>query len=242
MPLDRSSAPVRSSTACRWAPRARSRPLTPELARRAASGGPPRTAKPGRQASAGRSGAPWRIRRPRIRSCPTPGRAPEGRDGGRDPRGSTAGRLAAILTAAGAGSSLLMAEEEWASHRGGAPRDGRRGWLRELGLGQYEAAFRDNGVDASVLPELTAEDLKEMGVAAVGHRRRLLAAIEALRGGPEPARRERRGAAAPTVQFCDLVGSTAFCGRRCLRTPWKCRKRRHRGPAVSQGPAAPTPQ
>ena len=54
-------------------------------------------------------------------------------------------------------------------------------WLRGLGLGQYEAAFRDNGVDASVLPELTAEDLKEMGVAAVGHRRKLLAAIAALR-------------------------------------------------------------
>ena len=57
-------------------------------------------------------------------------------------------------------------------------------WLR--GLGQYEAAFRNNGVDASVLPELTAEDLKEMGVAAVGHRRELLAAIAALRRGPAP--------------------------------------------------------
>src|SRR5215210_6780056 len=55
-------------------------------------------------------------------------------------------------------------------------------WLQGLGLGQYEAAFRDNGVDASVLPELTAEDLKEIGVAAVGHRRKLLAAIAALRG------------------------------------------------------------
>jgi hypothetical protein len=45
-------------------------------------------------------------------------------------------------------------------------------WLRGLGLGEYEAAFRDNAVDASVLPELTAEDLREIGVAAVGHRRR----------------------------------------------------------------------
>ncbi len=59
-------------------------------------------------------------------------------------------------------------------------------WLQGLGLGQYEAAFRDNGVDASVLPELTAEDLKEMGVAAVGHRRKLLAAIAALKGPPMP--------------------------------------------------------
>ena len=60
-------------------------------------------------------------------------------------------------------------------------------WLRGLGLGQYEAAFRDNGVDASVLLDLTTEDLKEMGVAAVGHRRKLLAAIAALRGPPPSA-------------------------------------------------------
>ncbi len=62
-------------------------------------------------------------------------------------------------------------------------------WLLGLGLGQYDAAFRDNGIDATVLPELTAEDLKEIGVAAVGHRRKLLAAIAALRGvlGPSAA-------------------------------------------------------
>ena len=57
-------------------------------------------------------------------------------------------------------------------------------WLRGLGLGEYEAAFRDNRIDAAVLPELTAEDLKEIGVAAVGDRRRLLAAIAALRAAP----------------------------------------------------------
>jgi hypothetical protein len=55
-------------------------------------------------------------------------------------------------------------------------------WLRGLGLGQYEAAFRGNDVDTTVLPSLTAEDLKEIGVASVGHRRRLLDAIAALRG------------------------------------------------------------
>ena len=103
-------------------------------------------------------------------------------------------------------------------------------WLRGLGLGRYEAAFRDNGVDASVLPELTADDLKEMGVAAVGHRRKLLAAIAALRGAapsvapaaePPPAHAgtghgagghgaERRQL---TVLFCDLAGSTALSAR-----------------------------
>ena len=44
-------------------------------------------------------------------------------------------------------------------------------WLRSLGLGKYEAAFRDNEIDETVLPDLTAEDLKELGVGPVGHRR-----------------------------------------------------------------------
>jgi hypothetical protein len=55
-------------------------------------------------------------------------------------------------------------------------------WLRKLGLGQYEAAFRDNAIDEKVLPRLTAEDLKDLGVGLVGHRRTLLDAIAALRG------------------------------------------------------------
>ena len=55
------------------------------------------------------------------------------------------------------------------------------GWLRELGLEQYEAAFRENAVDADLLPSLTAEDLKDLGITAVGHRRRLLDAVAKLR-------------------------------------------------------------
>src|ERR1700757_4362959 len=54
-------------------------------------------------------------------------------------------------------------------------------WLRRLGLGKYEAAFRENEITEKVLPNLTAEDLKELGVAALGHRRTLLDAIAALR-------------------------------------------------------------
>src|SRR5947208_15310607 len=54
-------------------------------------------------------------------------------------------------------------------------------WLRGLGLEQYEPAFRDNDIDAEVLPELTPDDLISIGVTSVGHRRRLLAAIAALR-------------------------------------------------------------
>jgi hypothetical protein len=53
-------------------------------------------------------------------------------------------------------------------------------WLRSLGLGQYEAAFRDNEVDGAVLPKLTVEDLKDLGVAIVGHRRKIMSAIEEL--------------------------------------------------------------
>src|SRR5262249_42953908 len=54
-------------------------------------------------------------------------------------------------------------------------------WLRSLGLGKYEAIFRENEIDETVLPNLTAEDLKELGGTALGHRRKLLAAIAALR-------------------------------------------------------------
>jgi hypothetical protein len=54
-------------------------------------------------------------------------------------------------------------------------------WLRGLGLEQYEAAFRENDIDDTVLPSLTAEDLKDLGVGSIGHRRKLLDAIALLR-------------------------------------------------------------
>ena len=62
-------------------------------------------------------------------------------------------------------------------------------WLRDLGLQSYEQAFRDNGVDLDVLPRLTADDLKEIGVSAVGHRRKILDAVGEL----EAARPEAAG-------------------------------------------------
>ena len=46
-------------------------------------------------------------------------------------------------------------------------------WLRTLSLGQYEAAFRENSVTTDLLLSLTPEDLKDLGITAVGHRRRL---------------------------------------------------------------------
>ena len=59
-------------------------------------------------------------------------------------------------------------------------------WLQQLGLAQYELAFRDNEVDGDVLPDLTAEDLIGLGVTLIGHRRKLLSAIAAL-GAAVPA-------------------------------------------------------
>ena len=95
-------------------------------------------------------------------------------------------------------------------------------WLRDLGLGRYASAFAENEINWDVLPEPTADDLKEIGVAAVGDRRRLLAAIAALRGSAVPAAStavlppDVSGAAERrqlTVMFCDLVGSTELSAR-----------------------------
>jgi class 3 adenylate cyclase/tetratricopeptide (TPR) repeat protein len=90
-------------------------------------------------------------------------------------------------------------------------------WLRGLGLQSYEQVFCDNGVDLDVLRCLTAEDLKEIGVSAVGHRRKILHAVGELAAAqPQsedlkiPHRAERRHL---TVMFCDLVGSTALSAR-----------------------------
>jgi class 3 adenylate cyclase/predicted ATPase len=91
-------------------------------------------------------------------------------------------------------------------------------WLRKLGLGQYAAAFRDNEIDATVVPGLTTDDLKDLGVALVGHRRRLLDAIAALGQESAPASTAPTVAAEAerrqlTVLFCDLAGSTELAAR-----------------------------
>src|SRR5271166_150505 len=103
-------------------------------------------------------------------------------------------------------------------------------WLRSLGLGQYEAAFRENAIDGKVLPKLTAEDLKDLGVVIGGHRRMMLSAIEALSApsdSPPSAAKPVRAASSPplptfgadaerrpiTVLFCDLAGSTSLVAK-----------------------------
>jgi class 3 adenylate cyclase len=99
-------------------------------------------------------------------------------------------------------------------------------WLRGLGLGQYEAAFRENAIDDTILRNLTAEDLKDLGVGIVGHRRKLLDAIATLRAdantkAPSPdvltqadqTSKESGERRQVTVMFSDLVGSTSLAAR-----------------------------
>jgi predicted ATPase/class 3 adenylate cyclase len=102
-------------------------------------------------------------------------------------------------------------------------------WLRSLGLGKYEAAFRENDIDETVLPGLTHETLKELGVVSVGHRVKLLDAIAALHNdeseeaaiidtgttstSPNAYPEDRAERRQVTVMFSDLVGSTAMSAR-----------------------------
>ena len=67
-------------------------------------------------------------------------------------------------------------------------------WLRMIGLEQYEGVFRENDIDAEVLPELNVDDLIAIGIVSVGHRRKMLAAISALRLG-----KSARGATPPAT-------------------------------------------
>ena len=97
-------------------------------------------------------------------------------------------------------------------------------WLDELGLSEHTERFVENKIDVAVLPLLTDEDLKEIGIP-LGHRRKILAAINqgtratqlAPVAGPAPST-ELKGWDAPerrymTVLFSDLVGSTALSAR-----------------------------
>ena len=114
----------------------------------------------------------------------------------------------------------------WPHQIGGAtPMQPITEWLEKLGLGQYAQRFAENDISLRILPDLTDQDLKELGVSSLGHRRELLRAIAELDGAekvaPKPAASapispqphdtaERRQV---TVMFSDLVGSTALSAR-----------------------------
>jgi class 3 adenylate cyclase len=105
-------------------------------------------------------------------------------------------------------------------------------WLEKLGMSEYAQRFAENGIDVSVLPHLTDQDLKDIGVL-LGHRRKLLAGIASLDDTPAVAAPVQVGASAPqpiaiassapaepvgerrhvTVMFCDLVDSTGIAAR-----------------------------
>src|SRR5262249_60950357 len=95
------------------------------------------------------------------------------------------------------------------------------GWLRGIGLAQYAEIFRANDIDDELLGRLTNDDLKDIGVASLGHRKKLLEAIAALTAAPEapssipvavtePKTHDTAQRRQVTVMFSDLVGSTAL--------------------------------
>ena len=101
-------------------------------------------------------------------------------------------------------------------------------WLKRLGLEQYVQCFDDNDIDFSILRDLTDQDLEEIGVQSLGHRRKLLRAIAdlqnilqtksatAIASAAAPAAPHSRDFAERrqvTVMFSDLVGSTALSTR-----------------------------
>ena len=104
----------------------------------------------------------------------------------------------------------------------GQPVEQIADWLEKLGLGQYAKLFADNDIDGSVLPHLTDQDLKDLGVS-LGHRRKIFAAINKGVASVQPLAEvelfeEPKTADAPerryvTVLFSDLVGSTALSTR-----------------------------
>jgi len=153
---------------------------------------------------------------------------------GSDPSASSMRRATSISQSAGASHASIVAlpsaklsdhpEKPYLGRSRTTPMD-VTAWLRGLGLEQYGPAFRSNNVDGEVLRRLTGEDLRELGVASIGHRRRLLDAIAA------PGDRQQAAEASPassfspnavagaaerrqlTVMFCGLVGLAALSRR-----------------------------
>jgi class 3 adenylate cyclase/predicted ATPase len=97
-------------------------------------------------------------------------------------------------------------------------------WLKKLGMSEYAERFAENDIDMAVLPDLTDQHLKDLGVS-LGHRLKMLRAIRDLSGAPaavtapsapvatQPTQRDEAERRQLTVMFCDLVGSTALSAR-----------------------------
>ena len=93
-------------------------------------------------------------------------------------------------------------------------------WLASIGLGEYSQCFAENAIDLSVVPDLTEQDLKDLGVL-LGHRRKMLRSIADMKGsvlptplpGPKPVPRADAERRQLTIMFCDLVGSSELAVR-----------------------------
>src|SRR6516165_2517379 len=119
----------------------------------------------------------------------------------------------------------MLVQNGWRQIRRGPPMQQIADWLEKLGLGQYAQRFAENDICFGILPHLTDQDLKELGVTSLGHRRQLLSAIADLSGfqkGIAPPASATEVAIAPhdtaerrqvTVMLSDLVGSTALSAR-----------------------------
>ena len=99
-------------------------------------------------------------------------------------------------------------------------------WLASIGLGEYAERFAENAIDFAVLPDLTEQDLKDLGVK-LGHRRKMLRAIWEL-GQPAHAAVERKSPLRQeaerrqlSILFCYLVGSTALTARLDAEDMWR---------------------
>jgi hypothetical protein len=88
-------------------------------------------------------------------------------------------------------------------------------WLRSLGLGKYEATFRENDIDETVLPSLTHQTLKELGVASIGHRVKLLDA-KRLPSGILISERRAPVPVTPRSVSNTIIGSTSPVGKSTL--------------------------
>ena len=101
-----------------------------------------------------------------------------------------------------------------------------RQWLESLGLGEYADAFEENAIEPDLLDDLTDDDLRTLGVEALGHRKRILKAVSAPgvaraiatsvprnAAGEKPAPEREAERRHLTVMFCDLVGSTELSQR-----------------------------
>src|SRR5262245_18387876 len=92
-----------------------------------------------------------------------------------------------------------------------------RSWLEKLGLGQYADAFDANHIDARLLRDLTGDDLRELGVGSLGHRKRLIDAIAGLRTDTNAPEAEHRRVAVLFADLCSFTEMSSALGPEEMR-------------------------